>query len=53
VSHLEHFSLTAVSAFFADFGEKRPKSSPTSVEFIVSSAVKNIFKQLDKSQFIA
>jgi hypothetical protein len=37
VSHLEHFSLTAVSAFSAVYGEKRPKSSPTMVDFEVSS----------------
>ncbi len=36
VSHFEHFSLTAVSAFSAVCGEKRPKSSPTVVEYIVS-----------------
>jgi len=45
--------LTAVSAFFADYGEKRPKSSPTSVEFIVPNAVKSIFKQFYKSKFDA
>jgi hypothetical protein len=37
VSHLEAFSLTAVSAFSAANGEKRPKSSPTMVDFEVSS----------------
>jgi hypothetical protein len=51
VSHLEHFSLTAVSAFFAANGEKRPKSSPTMVECEVSSVQKLNSKLTDKSKF--
>ena len=45
------FLADTVSTFSAVFGEKRPKSSPTSVDFIVPNAVKSIFKQFYKSKF--
>ena len=51
VSHFEHFSLTAVSAFFALFRRKKTEIFANLGVILIFKCVKINFKQFDKSKF--